>query len=202
MVLAYYGSTVIPKKYVERPEKQGGSVYIKGIFSMGKDTKMFLQPPRFCLSSGLLSLSLLPQCNDAEEMIDDQITQQSQVERKYLLDVIKCLRYLARQEIPLQGLDNNDNLTHILYLLGTKDDNITKHLQGEVGHKYVRHDSQNELLHIMVSVLRVKVSTICERKFFSIMADEGMDVSKIEQLPFCVRSVDDNLDVSEDLIGF
>ena len=119
-----------------------------------------------------------------------------------MLDVIKCLRYLAPQEIPLQGLHNNDNLTHILYLLGTKDNNITKHLQGQVGHKYVHHDSQNELLHIMVSVLRVKVLTIRERKFFSIMADEGTDVSKTEQLSFCVRSVDDNLDVSEDFIGF
>ena len=55
----------------------------------------------------------------------------------------------------------------------------------------------------MVShVLRVKVSTIREWKFFSIMADEGTDVSNIEQLSSCVRSVEDNLDVSEDFIGF
>ena len=64
------------------------------------------------------------------EMIDDLITQRRKVERKCLLDAIKCLRYLARQGIPLQGLDNNDNLFQILYLLRTKDDNIIKHLQG------------------------------------------------------------------------
>ena len=64
-------------------------------------------------------------------MVDDQITQRRKLKSKYLLDVIKCLRYLARQGIPLQGLDNNDNLTQILYLLRTKDDNITKHLQGQ-----------------------------------------------------------------------
>ena len=29
-----------------------------------------------------------------------------------------------------------------------------------------------------------------------------MDVSNIKQLSFCVRSADDNLDVSEDFIGF
>ena len=34
------------------------------------------------------------------------------------------------------------------------------------------------------------------------MADEGRDVSNIEQLSFCVRSVDNSLDVSEDFIGF
>ena len=50
-------------------------------------------------------------------MIDDQITQQRKVERKYLLEVIKLLRYLVRQGIPLQGLDNNDSLTQILYLI-------------------------------------------------------------------------------------
>ena len=44
---------------------------------------------------------IVPQCNDVGEMIDDKITQRIQVERKSLLDVIKCLRYLARQSIPL-----------------------------------------------------------------------------------------------------
>ena len=52
------------------------------------------------------------------------------------------------------------------------------------------------------NVFRVKVSTIRGWKFFSITANEGTNVSTIEQLSFCVRSVDDNLDVSEDFIGF
>ena len=55
----------------------------------------------------------------------------------------------------------------------------------------------------MVSTdLIVKVSTIRERKFFSVMADDRTDVSNIEELSFCVRSVDYYLDVSEDFIGF
>ena len=51
-------------------------------------------------------------------------------------------------------------------------------------------------------VLRVKLSIIRERKFFSIMAEEGTDVSNIEQLSFCTRSVDDDLNVLEDFMGF
>ena len=83
-----------------------------------------------------------------------------------MLDFIKCLRYLARQGILLQGLDDSSNLTQILYLLGTKDDNIRKHFHRQVGHKYTHHDIQNELLHFMTSnILRVKVSTIREQKF-------------------------------------
>ena len=65
---------------------------------------------------------VIPSCSNVGEMIDDQLTKRR---RKYLIDVIKCLRYLARQGIPLQGCDNNDNLTQTLLLLGTKDDNIT-----------------------------------------------------------------------------
>ena len=34
------------------------------------------------------------------------------------------------------------------------------------------------------------------------MADEGTDVSNVEQLPFCTRSVDDDLNVSGDFMGF
>ena len=114
-------------------------------------------------------------------MIDDQITQWRQVKRKYLPDVIKFVRYLACQGIPLQRLDNNYNLIQILYLLGKKDDNLTKQLQGQEGYKQRHHDIQNELLHIIAyNVLRVKVSTIREWKFFSIMADEGTDVSNNE----------------------
>ena len=71
------------------------------------------------------------------------------MERKYLIDVIKCLKFLSRQGIPLQGHDNNDNLTQTLLLLGTKDDNITKQIHGQIGHKYTHNDIQNELLSIM-----------------------------------------------------
>ena len=51
-------------------------------------------------------------------------------------------------------------------------------------------------------VLRAKLSTIRERKFFSIIADKGTEVSNIEQLSFCTGSVDDDLNVSEDFVGF
>ena len=135
--------------------------------------------------------------------MNSQLVQRRQLERKYLLEAIKCLRYLSRQGIPLQGHNNNDNFTQLLYLLGTKDKNIMDHLDGKVGHKYNHHDVQNELLNIMgAQVLREKLATIRDRKFFSIMADEGTDISNLEQLSFCARTVDDDLNVEEDFLGF
>ena len=110
---------------------------------------------------------------------------------------------LSRQRIPLQGHNNSDNFTQLLYLLSTKDKNIMGHLDGKVGHKYHHHSVQNELLNIMgVQVLQKKLATIRDCKFFSIMADEGTNISNLEQLSFCARTVDNDLNVEEDFLGF
>ena len=47
---------------------------------------------------------MVPQCADVRESIDSQLVQWRQLERKYILEVIKCLRYLSRQGIPLGGI--------------------------------------------------------------------------------------------------
>ena len=52
------------------------------------------------------------------------------------------------------------------------------------------------------NVLRVTFSTICKQKLFSTMAKKGTGISNIESLLFYVRSVNDDLDVSKNSIGF
>ena len=84
-------------------------------------------------------------------MIDKNTTQIRKAKRKYLLDVIKCLRYLSHQGIAVQGHDENENFTQLLRLLGTKDENILTHLDESIGHKYTHHDFQNEIPYIMAS---------------------------------------------------
>ncbi|XP_057290908.1 zinc finger MYM-type protein 1-like [Hydractinia symbiolongicarpus] len=77
------------------------------------------------------------------------------------------------------------------------------HINGKIGHKYNHHDVQNELWNLMASqVLRKKLDTVRERRFYSMMADEGTDASNAEQLSFCVRSANDDLNVNEDFLGF
>ena len=77
------------------------------------------------------------------------------------------------------------------------------HLDRKLVHKCNHHDVQNELLNIMrVQSLREKLAVIHDRKFFSIIADEGTDISNKEQLSFCVRTVVDNINVDEDFLGF
>jgi len=51
-------------------------------------------------------------------------------------------------------------------------------------------------------VLRKRLDVIRDCRFYSMIADEGTDVSNTEQLSFCVRSVDEDLNVDEDFLGF
>ena len=109
------------------------------------------------------------------------------------------MRYLSRQGIFLQGHNNNDNFTQLLYLLGTKDGSHRWKSGSQIYHNYVH----NELLSIMgAQVLREKLATIRDRKFFSIMADEGTYISNLEQLFFCARTVDIDLNDDKDFLGF
>ena len=84
--------------------------------------------------------------------MDSHLTKRRLIERKYLLKVIRCLRYLGRQVLALQGSDGNDNFTQLLRLLGTNDSNIIDHLDGKTGYKYIHSDVQNEILNIMATL--------------------------------------------------
>ena len=135
--------------------------------------------------------------------MDSQLTKRRATQRKYLMQIIRCLCYLGWQGIAFQGSDGNDNFTQLLCLLGTKDTNIADHLKGKSGYKYTHSDVQNEILNIMANLtLQEKIKVIQERQFFSIIGEEGTDVSNKEQLSFCLRTVDENLDPFEDFIGF
>ena len=117
--------------------------------------------------------------------------------------MIRCLRYLARQVIALQGNENNDNFTQLIMLIGRKDESIIAHLGGTLGNKYTHHDMQNELLNIISRhVLLSKLETIRKNIFFTIMTDDYTDITNKEQFSFCIRTVDDNLEVKEDFLGF
>ena len=79
----------------------------KGFSAWRKEPKCFYShQDSACHQASSTYHVIVPQCNDFVEMIVNQITQGRQVECKYSLDVIKCLRYLAHQRIPLQGLNN------------------------------------------------------------------------------------------------
>ena len=86
-------------------------------------------------------------------------------QKRYLLDIIRCLQCLAGHELALPGNENNDNFTQLMMLLGMKDGSMIAHFDGTIGNKYTHCDTQNELLNIMsCHALLFKKETI--RKIF------------------------------------
>ena len=62
-------------------------------------------------------------------------------------------------------------------------------------------DVQNELLQMMALTVIRRITASVAGKKFAVMVDETTDVSNCEQLVFCVRFVDDELNPHEEFVG-
>ena len=61
---------------------------------------------------------------------------------------------------------------------------------------------QEEIINLMGNeVVSKLVAKVHDRKYFSIIADETADVSRVEQLCICLRTTTENLDVEETVLG-
>ena len=68
--------------------------------------------------------------------------------------------------------------------------------------KYLHHDTQNEIIRLMVSIiLRDKAKNTNDSIFYSIMTDETTGCSSKEQFIICFRWVDKGFDTHGDFIG-
>ena len=153
--------------------------------------------------------SVIPQCGDVLEMTITELNNKNRLaERKYLLKIMDCIRYLARQGIAFRGDDGNDNLTQLFKLLNKNDVSILKRLNKYAKldsgqHKYLHNDIQNELIDLMATqVLSKKLELIRSSNFFAMMADEYIDISNKELLSMCFRWIDEALKVHEHFLGY
>ena len=148
-------------------------------------------------------ISLPATCPDVGEMLSSQHAQQKMENRECLLKVLANLKFLARQGLPLRGDgdDSDSNFIQLLKLRARDDKPLAAWLEKKTD-KYLSHDMQNELLQVMaLSILRDVSKEIQASSFFSVMCDECTDASNKEQLVICIRWVDPQLDVHEDVIG-
>ena len=124
------------------------------------------------------------QSHDVGKLIDRNLSGSKRNIRAHFIVVVNCLTYLTRQGIVIQGTQREDNFTHLLKLMGTKDSTITNKLQ-QTSQKIIHQDLQNELLDIMAKqVLPKNLERIREHHFYSIICDERTDCSNREQLSF------------------
>ncbi|CAF1413550.1 unnamed protein product, partial [Didymodactylos carnosus] len=122
--------------------------------------------------------------------------QQQEQRRQTLIIQISCIMFLLRQGLAFRGYsDENSNLIQLLKLRSI-DNNFLKQWIDE--RKYLSHDIISELCkEIYLTIIRDIVKEISNRKWFSLICDE----STLEQLCITIRSVDNNYNVFEDVIG-
>ena len=127
--------------------------------------------------------------------------------RKALYTILSTIHFLARQGLPLRGShvghgcgELNSNFMQLLEL--RKHD--VPNLDGWLSRSQDRFTSptiQNEILEIMASTILRKIARKLAGELFSIMVDETTDISNTEQLVFCIRYVDSQLNSDEEFIG-
>ena len=146
-------------------------------------------------------------------MLSEQISKN----REKLKPIIEAILLCARQCIALRGhrddaklyeVDSNNpgNLQAIISYLARNGNNV--HFQDHLlnaprNATYRSKTTQNELLRLCGdSVLKSLTEEIRDAKYFSVLADEAADVSKIEQMSVVVRFVDKESNIREEFLGF
>ena len=162
-----------------------------------------------CHKTALTYEAVVPKCGDIMEMTVSELQKQRTVERKYVIKIMECIRYLSRQGIALRGDNGNDNLRQLLKLVCKGDPELMKRLDNEGvsihswQKKYLHNDFQNELIELMArQVLLNKMDMIKTSAYYGIMADEYTDISNKELLSICVRWVAENFTAHEDFVGY
>lgn len=93
----------------------------------------------------------------------------------------------------------DSNLVQLLRTWAEYDPSLHKWMEKSQD-KFTSPSIQNDILKIMpLQILREIHET--SGKWYTIMVDETTDVSNTEQMVFCLRYVDDNLEVHKELIG-
>ncbi|CAM4872894.1 unnamed protein product [Rotaria socialis] len=144
--------------------------------------------------------------NDVAKQLNRQHEKQASENRLYLQEIIRTILLLARQVLALRGhredeeSENKGNLLELLELRSFDNDLIKSKLKSL---QYTHHSIQNELLCLMHdNILSQIVFQIKSAKYFSIMMDESVDISRHEQVSLVIRYADDQFHVYERFIGF
>ena len=158
------------------------------------------------------------------EDVDTASCQQAAENRRRLTPIVKTILLCARQNIALRGhrddgslLDNNDgaavdtsvvrkdgNFRALLkFRIDSGDGVLKQHLESATSNAtYVSKTTQNELIKAAGDVVRQKIlDRVAAARFFTILADETMDVSRCEMMSLCVRYLLDK-SIREDFLDF
>ena len=114
--------------------------------------------------------------------LDNQVIVEQKKNLHCLEIIFTSIEYLARQGLSLRGHGNQSGNFYQLIKLRANDCNDLK-LWMERKRAYLSHEIQDEILKIMShQILRLILKDVSSSLWYSIMADEAIDASLIEQV--------------------
>ena len=148
-------------------------------------------------------VSLPQQVQDVGELLSRSYQEEKATNRRMLLKIVRCIKFLARQGLPLRGVgsDSDSNLMQLLQMECHECPELQTWLRKKTD-KYTSHDVQNEIMRTMALMILRQVShNIKSSGWYTILADECTDVANREQFTICVRWVGEDLHDHEDFLG-
>jgi hypothetical protein len=146
-------------------------------------------------------LSALLDGINVSAQLDVQADTQRKENTKNLITIFSSLKFLARQGLSTRGHEDSGSNFHELMRIRCED---RPQLMDWLSKKttWTSHAIQEEIIKMMgMTVMREVAKEIRAEQLFAIIADETADVSRKEQLVLCVRTVDDNLQAHENVLG-
>lgn len=139
--------------------------------------------------------------------------------RAKLLSILKTVIFCARQNIALRGhrhesgwtpessehpCENPGNFLALLrFRADSGDKALLEHFEVSRRTTYQSPQIQNEMIQCTGNWVRDQIlSEVREQPFFSISADEAVDCSNKEQMPFVIRFVDSSDNIREEFLDF
>ncbi|XP_039312439.1 uncharacterized protein LOC105203331 [Solenopsis invicta] len=117
--------------------------------------------------------------------------------------IFSTLKVLAKQGLPLRGINNDENSNFIQILKARAEDvsELESWLKRN-GHKWLHHDVQNEILELMAAkVMAENLVEIRQAEFCALLLDETSDLSKMEQISICLRDAMEGVPATRKFIG-
>ena len=115
--------------------------------------------------------------------------------------IISSLQFLSEQGLAIRGHENDSgNFIRLLKLRSEDIPELKRWLQRKK--PFTSGDIQNELLQLNAhAIIRNLLTEIKENQEFAIIIDETSDISGKEQLSFCIRTVNEQLEPTEYFLG-
>ena len=144
--------------------------------------------------------------NSDAMQLDNMGTQQIGQNRVYVKALIEAVLFSSQQGIAFRGHNegedslNPGNFKALMTLLSRHSQVVSDRLQQHS--KSVTASFQNEIIHFLSMEVRSMIEQeLHEAQYYTVLADESKDISKIEQLSIAFRSVH-NFRTIERFLGF